>query len=235
MTGTLLNTGSIILGSFIGILFGSRIPERFRNTILSGLGLFTMAFGVSQFLKSQNIIYALGGLLIGAVLGEWWHIENGLQNLGIWLEKKLKPDHQSSADSRFVNGLLTASLLFCIGPLAILGSIQDGLTGDYQTLMVKAVIDGFASMAFASTLGVGVAFSAFFVLLYQGGISILAAQVQMLVTNEMMAEMTAVGGLILIGITISSMLELRKIRVGNFLPGLIIAPVLVALVKLISG
>jgi len=194
-----------------------------------------MGFGVSQFLKSQNVIYALGGLLIGAVLGEWWHIESGLQKLGIWLENKIKPGSQSSSESRFVNGLLTTSLLFCIGPLAILGSIQDGLTGNYETLAVKAVIDGFASMAFASSLGAGVVFSAFFVLIYQGGISLLAAQVQSVVSNEMMAEMTAVGGLILIGITISSMLELRKIRVGNFLPGLFIAPLLVALVKLISG
>jgi len=133
--------------------------------------------------------------------------------------------------SRFIRGFLTASLVFCVGPMTILGSIQDGLAGDYSLLAIKSVLDGFAALAFASTLGLGVLFSTLVILFYQGGISLLAAQAQALVTPEMMAEMTAVGGVLLLGISVSSLLELKPIRVGNFLPALIIAPIIVALLK----
>src|SRR4030066_334036 len=130
--------------------------------------------------------------------------------------------------SRFIRGFLTASLVFCVGPMTILGSIQDGLTGDYSLLAIKSVLDGFAALAFASTLGLGVLFSTLVILIYQGGISLLAAQAQALVSPAMMAEMTAVGGVLLLGISVSNLLELKPIRVGNFLPALIIAPITVA-------
>ena len=126
-----------------------------------------------------------------------------------------------------MRGFLTASLLFCVGPLTILGSIQDGLNGDYKLLAVKSVLDGFAAMAFASTLGVGVMFSAIVILVYQGGISLLAAQLNAIVTASMMNELTATGGVILVGLAISSLLEIKKIRIGNFLPALAIAPLIV--------
>jgi uncharacterized membrane protein YqgA involved in biofilm formation len=128
-----------------------------------------------------------------------------------------------------VRGFLTASLVFCIGPMTILGSLQDGLKGDYSLLAIKAVLDGFASLAFASTLGVGVLFSVIVILIYQGSISLLAAQLSTIVTPAMMAEMTAAGGVLLLGIAISSLLEIKKIRVGNFLPALVIAPLIVAI------
>ena len=137
-----------------------------------------------------------------------------------------------SASSKFVRGFLTATLLFCVGPLTILGSIQDGLTGDYKLLAVKSVLDGFASLAFASTLGLGVLFSALVILVYQGGISLLAAQLNSIITPAMMTEMTAAGGVILIGLAVSSLLEIKKIRVGNFLPALAIAPLLVWILSL---
>ncbi|MCD4672895.1 MAG: DUF554 domain-containing protein [Anaerolineaceae bacterium] len=126
-------------------------------------------------------------------------------------------------------GFVTASLGFCTGPMAILGSMQDGLTGDFSLLAIKAVLDGFAALAFASTLGVGVIFSSLMILLYQGTITLLASQVQVLVTDPMMLEMNAVGGVIIMGIAVGSLLELRKIRIGSFLPSLIVAPLLVAL------
>lgn len=232
MTGTILNIATVLLGGTIGLLFGSHLPERLKCTIIAGMGLFTSAVGLKMFLETQNALYVLGGLLIGALLGEWWRIEDGLQALGGILERKF---NRSGADeNKFVRGFLTASLLFCVGPMTILGSIQDGLTGNFELLAIKSVLDGFAALAFASSLGPGVLFSVIIILLYQGGISLLSAQLNAVVTGTMMTEMTAVGGVILVGIAISSLLEIKKIRVGNFLPALIIAPLLVWLVEIIN-
>jgi uncharacterized membrane protein YqgA involved in biofilm formation len=163
---------------------------------------------------------------MGTLLGEWWRIEDGLQNLGRILEQRFSKEEQDGSN-KFVRGFLTASLLFCVGPMTILGSIQDGLTGDYNLLAVKSVLDGFAALAFTSTLGIGVMFSTVIILLYQGGISLLAAQLNAMVTPSMMNELTATGGVILVGLAISSLLEIKKIRVGNMLPGLLIGPVIV--------
>lgn len=225
MTGTLINLATVLVGGFLGLLFGSRVPDRIKQTITAGLGLFTAVIGIKMFLETQNAIIVLGSLLIGGLLGEWWKIEAGLQSLGEWLERKFNRGRSDA--NLFVRGFLTASLLFCIGPMAILGSIQDGLTGNYELLAIKAVLDGFAALAFASTLGVGVLFSILPVLLYQGGISLLAAQMNSVMTTPMMAEMSAAGGILLLGIAISSLLELKKIRVGNFLPALVIAPLII--------
>ena len=227
MTGTLLNIAAILIGSTLGLIFGARIPERLQTTIIAGLGLFTAAMGLQMFLKSGNQLIVLGALLIGALLGEWWKIEERLESLGILLEKRFSRDTQMGSGSRFIRGFMVTSLLFCIGPMAILGSIQDGLSGDYQLLAVKSTLDGFASMAFASTLGFGVMFSSIIVLIYQGGISLLAAQLSTVVTEAMMNEMTASGGLLLLGLAISNLLEIKKIRVGNFLPALVVAPLIV--------
>jgi len=227
MTGTLLNIAAILIGSTLGLIFGTRIPERLQTTIIAGLGLFTAAMGLQMFLKSGYQLIVLGALLIGALLGEWWKIEERLESLGILLEKRFSRDTQMGSGSRFIRGFMVTSLLFCIGPMAILGSIQDGLSGDYQLLAVKSTLDGFASMAFASTLGFGVMFSSIIVLIYQGGISLLAAQLSTVVTEAMMNEMTASGGLLLLGLAISNLLEIKKIRVGNFLPALVVAPLIV--------
>lgn len=232
MTGTIINVITVLVGSFLGILFGSKLPERLKNTVTAGLGLFTISIGISMFLKTEESLIVLGGLLIGAVLGEWWKIEEGLENIGIWLESRFGSRGDAEESSRFIRGFMTASLIFCIGPLAILGSIQDGLVGDYELLAVKSIMDGFASLAFASTLGIGVAFSAVVVLVYQGSISLLAAQLNSIVTEPMMTEMTAVGGVILIGLAFSSLLEIKKIRVGSFLPALAVAPIIVWVLSL---
>lgn len=228
MTGTFINIGTVLLGGTLGLIFGARVPERLKATVVAGMGLFTAAIGIQMFLKTENSLIVLGALLIGALLGEWWRIEDGLNALGKILEKRFsKSESQEGGSSRFVRGFLTASLLFCVGPITILGSIQDGLRGDYSLLAVKSVLDGFGSLAFASTLGVGVLFSALIILVYQGGISLLAAQLSAVVTQSMMNEMTAAGGLILVGLAISSLLEIKKIRAGNYLPALIIAPLIV--------
>jgi len=227
MTGTFINIAAILIGGAIGLIFGARIPEKFKSTVIAGMGLFTMAMGLQMFLKSNNQLIVLGALIIGALLGEWIGIEDMLQAFGQSLEKRFSRETEMGSGSRFVRGFMVSSLLFCIGPMAIIGSIQDGLTGDYNLLAVKSTLDGFAAIAFASTLGVGVMFSSLIILIYQGGISLLAGQLNAIVTDPMMAEMTATGGVILIGVALSNLLEIKKIRVGNFLPALAVAPLIV--------
>jgi len=227
MTGTFINIAAILIGGAIGLIFGARIPEKFKSTVIAGMGLFTMAMGLQMFLKSNNQLIVLGALIIGALLGEWIGIEDMLEAFGQSLEKRFSRETETGSGSRFVRGFMVSSLLFCIGPMAILGSIQDGLTGDYNLLAVKSTLDGFAAIAFASTLGVGVMFSSLIILIYQGGISLLAGQLNAIVTDPMMAEMTATGGVILIGVALSNLLEIKKIRVGNFLPALAVAPLIV--------
>ncbi|MBI3163022.1 MAG: DUF554 domain-containing protein [Chloroflexi bacterium] len=233
MTGTFLNVATVILGGLIGLFFGSRIPERYKNTVIAGMGLFTVAMGLQMFLKSGNQLIVLGALIIGVLLGEWLMIEDRLQHLGQALEQRFSSDTKTGAGSKFVRGFMVASLLFCIGPMTILGSIQDGLTGDYNLLAVKSTLDGFASIAFTSTLGIGVMFSSIIILVYQGGISLLAGQLSMIITDPMMNEMTATGGVILVGLGISNLLEIKKIRVGNFLPALAVAPLIVWILNLL--
>jgi len=228
MTGTIINIVTVLVGGIIGLLIGSRLPERVRQTVIAGLGLFTAAIGIQMFVKTQNPIVVLSSLLVGGLLGEWWRIEDGLRGLGGYLERRFTGRQDISEGSRFIRGFLTASLVFCVGPMTILGSIQDGLTGDYSLLAIKSVLDGFAALAFASSLGVGVLFSVVVILVYQGGLSLLAALAQSITTPAMMDEMTAVGGVLLLGIAISSLLEIKPIRVGNFLPALLIAPLIVA-------
>ncbi|HSK65472.1 MAG TPA: DUF554 domain-containing protein [Anaerolineales bacterium] len=234
MTGTFLNIATVILGSILGLIFGARIPDKLKSTVIAGMGLFTAAMGFQMFLSTENPLIVLGALLIGTLLGEWWRIEDGLHRLGEILEQRFSRE-EDDGSNRFVRGFLTASLLFCVGPMTILGSIQDGLTGDYNLLAVKSVLDGFASIAFASTLGIGVAFSAIIILVYQGGISLLAGQLDAIVTPSMMNELTATGGVILIGLALSSLLEIKKIRVGNMLPGLAVAPLIVWVISLFQN
>ncbi len=235
MTGTFLNIVTVLVGGSIGLFFGARLPDRIRQTVLAGLGLFTAVIGIQMFLKTENAMIALGGILIGGLFGEWWKIEDGLHSLGAWLEKRFaNANSENQSGSRFIRGFMTASLLFCIGPMTILGSIQDGLSGNYQLLAIKSVLDGFAALAFASTLGVGVLFSTLIILVYQGGISLLAAQLQAVITESMMNEMTAVGGILIMGLALSALLEIKPIRVGNFLPALAIAPLIVAILTAVG-
>ncbi len=227
MIGTLLNIATVLIGGTLGLVFGARLPERMRQTVVAGLGLFTAALGVSLFIKSQNAVIVLLSLLIGGILGEWLDIEEWLARMGKWLQKRFVSKSRGRT-SLFVRGFLTASLVFCVGPLTILGSIQDGLTGDYKLLAIKAVLDGFAAVVFASTLGIGVLFATLVILVYQGGLTLLAGQAQALFSVGMIAELSAVGGVLLVGIAVSSLLELKPIRVGNFLPALLIAPLIMA-------
>jgi len=229
LIGTLINVAAILLGGIIGLSAGNKIPVKFRQTMVSGLGLFTLVYGVYLFTETQNMLIPLGALILGTFAGEWLRIEERLESLGAFLQSKLNHTEGSgSAEAqRFINGFVTASLLFCIGPMAILGSIQDGLSGNFQMLAIKALLDGLTSVAFASSLGVGVLFSALPLLVYQGGISLAARALGQGFDASIVAEMTAVGGIILTGIAISNLLEIKKIRTGSFLPALVFAVLIV--------
>jgi uncharacterized membrane protein YqgA involved in biofilm formation len=228
LTGTLINTVAVLIGGGLGLVFGARLPDRLRETVLAALGLFVAGLGLQMFLETQNPLIDVASLLIGGVIGESLRIDDRLNAVGGWLESRWSGDEAGITERQnFVRGFVTASLLFCVGPLSIIGAIQDGLVGDYHLLAVKSLLDGFASLAFASTLGVGVLFASLVVLGYQGSIALLAAQAQAALSQGMMTELTAVGGLIVLGLAISSLLELRRIRTSNLLPALVIAPLLV--------
>jgi hypothetical protein len=228
MTGTLLNILAVLIGGALGTWLGDKLPQRWRETVLWGLGLFVISVGAQMTFESQNALITLGSVLVGGLLGEWWDIEARLKGLGAWLETRLARNTDTAGTARFIKGFVSASLIFCVGPMTILGSIQDGLTGNYQLLAIKSVLDGFAALAFAASLGVGVLFSTLIILIYQGGLSLLAAQAQNLLTTPMIAEMTAAGGLLVMGIGVSALLELKPIRIANYLPALVIAPLIVA-------
>jgi len=233
VTGTLLNVIAVIAGSLIGLVAGTRIPEKTRQTLVSVLGLFTLSYGIFIFGQTQNMLIPLFSLIFGTIIGELLKIEEGLNELGERIQQKLAAwnGNLTGESQKFVSGFVSASLLFCIGPMAILGSIQDGISGDYQMLAIKSLLDGIASIAFASTLGVGVIFSAIIVLIYQGVISLLAGWIGQGFSDAIIAEMTATGGVILVGIAISNLLQIKKIRTGSFLPAIFLAVIIVLILN----
>lgn len=227
MTGTLLNAAGIILGGLLGTFLGAHLPEKLRQSVFLALGVFSLGFGLQMFLKTENPIVPLVSLLIGVIVGEWLQIEGRISSIEKTLEIKLHQFLPESAirDSRFMKGFISASMLFCVGPMSILGAIQNGLTGEYSTLAVKSVLDLFGSLVFSSILGLGIVFSSIPVLIYQGTITLFAVQVQSYLSQSMINEFTAVGGIVLSAIAISSFLEIKHMRTANFLPALLFAPV----------
>lgn len=233
MTGTIINVAAVILGSLVGLLVGNRIPEKTRQTLISVMGLYTLAYGVFIFTKTQNMLIPLLSLVMGTIIGELLKIEEGLNSVGERIQRKLAiwNPNLTGEPQKFVTGFVSASLLFCIGPMAILGSIQDGISGDFQMLAIKSLLDGIGSIAFASTLGVGVMFSAVVILVYQGAISLLSGWIGQGFGDAAVAEMTATGGVILVGIGISNLLQIKKIRTGSFLPAIFLAVLIVLLLN----
>jgi uncharacterized membrane protein YqgA involved in biofilm formation len=235
MTGTLINIAAVLIGGTLGTLLGSRLPEKIRDTVMSGLGIVTLVLGFSMALQSKNLLIVMGSVLLGGVLGEWWRIEDGLEAIGRWLEAKFgRPDDEASGRS-VTRAFVTASLVFCVGPMTVVGSVLDGLTGNYQLLAVKSLLDGFASLAFAASLGPGVLFSVLTILIYQGGLSLAARSfgaglVGIQSDTPAVVEMGATGGVLIIGIGLL-LLNLKRIRVSNFLPAIAIAPAVVVLLE----
>lgn len=228
--GTAVNVATIAGGTAAGLLIGRYIPERSRMTMLQAVGLVTLALGVGQAIRTRNIVFPLVALVVGGLLGEALRLEERLESFGERIRRRLEGDRTETADggSTFVEGFVAASLLFCVGPLAILGSVQDALTGEIQLLVVKAALDGLVSAIFATTLGWGVGFSLVPVLVYQGGLTLAAANADTFLTDRMILELTAAGGVIVMGIGLR-LLEVKQVRAGSLLPALALTPLLVGL------
>ncbi len=240
MGGTLLNILTVAIGSGLGLLIGNRLPEKMQQSVVTGLGLVSLIVGVQNAGRTGNIIIPMLSLVIGVIVGEALHIDVALDRFGGWLQSRFARSGEmgdaAEQRARFINGFVTASLIFCIGPLTFVGSIMDGmgLPLGFQQLAIKSVLDGFASMAFAASLGVGVAFAIITILILQGGLALVGSLLvsandpATLAQNPMILEMTAVGGLLLIGLALV-LLDVKRPRMANFLPALLIAPALVAL------
>ena len=230
MIGTLLNIGTVLVGGGLGTLLGDRLPQSVRETVMHGVGLVTLVIGLHLTWETENVLIVLLSVVVGGMLGEWWHISTGLDRAAEWLRGHMARLLGERRMGRFTEGFVTASLVFCVGPMTILGAIQDGLSGDYTLLAVKSVLDGFSAMAFASTLGIGVVFAIVTLLLYQGGITLAAGLADRLLTEPMIAEMTATGGVLILAIGLL-LLEIKHVRVANLLPALLVAPAIVALLS----
>jgi uncharacterized membrane protein YqgA involved in biofilm formation len=224
VTGTLINVGAVLAGSSIGGTVGARLPSGLQERVLAGLGLVTLVIGMDNALEwsHTNPLYVLGGVLLGGLIGEAVGIERRLEGLGDRIQRAVS----RGGSSRVSEGFVTASLLFCVGPLTVLGSIQDGLTGDYTQLATKSVLDGFASIALAATLGWGVALAAVSVLVVQGAITLAAGAFNHILVGETLQALTSAGGILIIGISLK-LLGLKDVRVGNFLPALVVTPLIV--------
>jgi uncharacterized protein len=214
LTGTIVNVGTILAGTFIGVLLKKGLPENYKDTILQGLNISIIIIGIQMAIKTQNILIIVSSLVLGAITGEFLKIEDKLK----WLGQKLE-SCVGRGEGQFAKAFITSSLVFCVGAMAIVGSIQDGVQNDPSTLYVKSVLDGTASIIFSSTMGIGVAFSAFSVLIYQGTITLLAQYLHSFLTTPIITEMSATGGILIIGIGLRLM-ELKDIRVGNLLPSI---------------
>ena len=219
MFGTLVNTLAIIAGSLVGILLRGGLPEAYRLTVIQAIGLAVVLIGVRGALGCDQILLVIFSMACGAVIGTALKIEERLDGLGRLLERRLSRNGDGLA-----RGFVTASLVFCVGSMAIVGSLESGLTGNHQTLLAKSVLDGITSIVFASTFGIGVMFSAASVFVYQGLITLSATLVKALLVPEVVTQMSAVGGLMIAAIGFN-LLDFQRLRVGNMLPGIFIPPV----------
>lgn len=223
--GSLVNSAAIIGGSLIGVMLHSRFPERIRQIVFQGLGLSTMVIGIQMALKVQDILILIFSILLGGIIGELLKLDTLFERLASKLKKMT-----GSTDTGFIDGLITASLIFCIGAMAIIGSFEEGIKGNTTIIYTKSILDGFASIALASTYGIGVLFSFIPVLLYQGALTIFAHSFQGWFSPMMIAQLTSTGGVLIIGISMI-LLEVKKINLSNLLPSLGMVILLTALFK----
>ena len=228
MLGTIVNSLAIIVGALVGIGLKKGIKEEYKVTIMDGIGLAVIIIGISGGIESKNIILIIASIVIGGLLGEIIGVENKLDNLGDKLQKSF-----GAKDSNFSRGFVTASLVYCVGAMAIVGALESGIGGNHQTLFAKSVLDGISAIIFSSTLGIGVAFAALPVFIYQGTITLLSNSAKDLLTPEVINEMSAVGGILIMAIGIN-ILGIRKIKVGNLLPAIFIPILYYILANLLS-
>ena len=223
MLGTLVNTGAVIAGSLVGILIHAHLPDRLTRIAFQGIGLFTLFIGVKMAWETQSLLILIFSMVIGSIIGELIDLDKHLGNLSEKLKAKLK-----SKNEKFTEGLITAFLLWCMGSMTIIGAMEEGFGDPPNLLLAKSVLDGFSSVALAASMGIGVMFAAIPLLIYQGGLTLLAASLRDVMADPVVAEMTAVGGLLLIGLGIN-ILEIKKLKILNMLPALVVAVVLALL------
>ncbi|MCC5891530.1 DUF554 domain-containing protein [Exiguobacterium sp.] len=232
LLGTVVNAALIVVGTLFGLLF-HRIPERMKETVTAAIGLAVVLLGVQMGLKSENFLIVIGSLVAGAALGEWWKLDEKLNEIGYQLERKIGGNRKSS----IAEGFVTATLIFVIGAMAVIGALDSGLRGDHDVLYTKGMIDGFTALVLSSSLGIGVMFSAVPVLLYQGAIALLAIQIMKFIPETLMdsfiLEMTATGGVMIVAIGLN-LVGITRIRVANLLPGILMVALVVTVLHLLS-
>ena len=229
MFGTVINALSIIAGSLIGLLFREGIPKTYRVTVMHAMGLAVILVGIKSALKTDALLVVIISLGLGSLMGEFLRIEARLEQMGNWLELRF-----SKHGDGISKGFVTTSLLFCVGAMAIVGSLESGLTGNHQTLFAKSIIDGITAVVFASTMGFGVIFSAVSVLIYQGVITLSAVYMKQFLVPEVVAQMSSVGGLLIVAIGLG-ILDIKKIRIGNMLPAIFMPLAYFMIKQIVAG
>ena len=230
MLSVFVNAGAVKLGGVLGLLLGGRLKEKHTKTIVSGLGICTMVIGITGAITTSNILIVILCLVLGTAIGELLQLERRLDSAGQWLKSKVG----KHAGGRFTEGFVTASLLFCVGSMAIMGSFDAGLRGDNNTIFAKSALDGIMAITFAATMGLGVLFSAGSVFLYQGALTLLAGLIEPFLSQQAITEMSAVGGVMLIATGLNILgLGKDRIQVGNMLPALFLPPIWFAIAALI--
>lgn len=223
MIGTLVNAGAVIVGGAVGMMFNKSMPERFKTIYFQAVGLFTMAMGIGMVYNMQNILIVVSSVAVGALLGEWMNIERVVDRLSEYLRKKLRIGNE-----KFSEGLVTSFLLFCIGAMTIVGAIDEGTGRSSEVLFTKSLMDGFSALLLASAFGLGVIFSSVPLLIFQGGITLLAMSASHFFTPEIIAGLTSTGGILLIGLGIN-ILEIKKLRIMNMIPALFVVVILLSI------
>lgn len=223
MIGTLVNAGAVIVGGAVGMMFNKSMPERFKTIYFQAVGLFTMAMGIGMVYNIQNILIVVSSVAVGALLGEWMNIERAVDRLSEYLRKKLRIGNE-----KFSEGLVASFLLFCIGAMTIVGAIDEGTGRSSEVLFTKSLMDGFSALLLASAFGLGVIFSSVPLLIFQGGITLLAMSASHFFTPEIIAGLTSTGGILLIGLGIN-ILEIKKLRIMNMIPALLVVVVLLSI------
>ena len=231
MIGTLINAAAIILGTIVGLLLRKGIPQRLQDTIGQGQGLCVILIGLSSAIKTADVTCVIICMVVGSLIGAWVDIEKRLDSLGKAIERKVSP---GGADGSVAKGFVTASLVFCVGAMAIVGSMDSGLRGDHSTLIAKSILDGVFAIIFTSSLGWGVGLSALAVLVYQGAIALLAMWIEPLLTTPIITEMSAVGGLLIMGIGLNMIYDKHHIPVGNMLPAIFMPMAYIPLLALFA-
>lgn len=222
--GTIINTATVLVGGSVGYYVGHRIPESVRTTVVQVIGIATLVLGVSDAMDTHNLVFPLVGMVLGAIIGELLRIEERLESLGEWLKRRFT---KGDGDGRFVEGFVTATLLFCVGPMTILGAIEDASGKTPQLYIIKGTLDGFMSIIFTATYGIGAVFSAAGVFVVQGLLTLGGTGIDSILDDRMRTELFAAGGFVVIAIGLN-LLRITKIKLGSLLPGLVLTPVLVA-------